>query len=65
MISGSLPGAEARPVTAGVGWRGEVGDQKWGGGGWAALMCILVRLDSCLHPSLDTDIVCLAALCEV
>lgn len=31
----------------------------------AALMCVLVLLDSCLHPSLDTDIVCLAPLCEL
>lgn len=74
MISGSLPRAKARPVTAGlphwVAGRDGVGG-GWGcwgpevGVGQAALMCILVLLDSCLHPSLDTDIVYLVPLREL
>lgn len=47
----------------GGGWWAVLGTR---GGGWAAaLMSILVLLDSCLHPSLDTDTVCLVPVCEL
>lgn len=56
MISGSLPGAAARPATQQdcdtVG-----GGNQMSGVGQAALMPIPLLLKSCLHPSLGTDIV--------
>lgn len=50
-------------MVGGGGWWAVLGTR---GGGWAAaLMSILVLLDSCLHPSLDTDTVCLVPVCEL